>query len=165
MVPKFYSTIIRPLVILFATFFYVTGYAQKFGKHEVCLPDNGILTATVKILPPYTFSVKKDNQLTWVEYEISDNFVFFKASVNKTKENRFCSFTLLDGEGNPVDTIKIKQLGIVANKASAKAVSTKKSSTSTKSYGGGQCAARTKKGTRCSRKTSAGSIYCWQHRK
>ena len=30
---------------------------------------------------------------------------------------------------------------------------------------GGQCAARTKKGTRCSRKAAAGSIYCWQHNK
>ena len=27
----------------------------------------------------------------------------------------------------------------------------------------GQCAATTKKGTRCSRKAKAGSAYCWQH--
>jgi hypothetical protein len=27
-----------------------------------------------------------------------------------------------------------------------------------------QCAAITKKGTRCKRKAEAGSIYCWQHR-
>ncbi|MDE6860908.1 MAG: hypothetical protein K2J65_10915 [Duncaniella sp.] len=36
-------------------------------------------------------------------------------------------------------------------------------SKSTKQSGWRQCAATTKKGTRCSRQAKAGSSYCWQH--
>jgi hypothetical protein len=35
----------------------------------------------------------------------------------------------------------------------------------TASSSGGQCTATTQKGTRCKRKASAGSSYCWQHGK
>lgn len=163
------SKIIILVTLIIVTFDCVTVSAQKFGKHEVSLPDNGILTATVKIRPPYTFSIKKDNRLTWAEYEISDKFVFFTASVNTSKDSRNCIFILLDGEGNPVDTLKLTQLGKVSSSVSKltnkKTISSKKTSTSTYSSGGGQCAARTKKGSRCSRQASSGSIYCWQHNK
>lgn len=159
--------VFRIVILSIVTFNCISVLAQRFGRHEVSLPDKGILTATVKIRPPYTFSIKKDNRQTWAEYEINDNFVFFTASVNNTKDNRNCTFILLDGEGNPVDTLKLTQLGKVSTKtsnlANGKNVSSKK--TSTNSSGGGQCAARTKKGTRCSRQSSPGSIYCWQHNK
>lgn len=156
----FISKFIRLLVLLIVTISSVTALAQRFQRHEVSLPDKGILTVTVQIRPPYAFSIKKENNLSWAKYEISDNFVFFTASVNTKKENRECIFVLVDGEGNPVDTLKLTQLGKVSTTTSKLAnVSTVKSS------GGGQCAARTKKGTRCSRKAAAGSIYCWQHNK
>ena len=48
---------IRFLVLLIVTINCVTVLGQKFGRHEVSLPDKGILTATVKISPPYTFSI------------------------------------------------------------------------------------------------------------
>ena len=44
-----------------------------------------------------------------------------------------------------------------------KSVHKKKSKSYTKKSYGGQCAATTKRGTRCSRSASSGSIYCWQH--
>ena len=71
-------------------------------------------------------------------------------------------------KGNAVDTLKVEQNGKIStstiNSASRLAGSTTRGS-STKSVSGGQCAARTKKGSRCSRKAAAGSIYCWQHNK
>lgn len=156
----FNSKFIKLLVLLIVTLSSVTAFAQRFERHEVSLPDKGILTATVKIRPPYTFSIKKDNRLSWAEYEISDNFVFFTASVNTKKDSRKCIFILVDREGNPVDTLHLTQLGMVATPASKLA-----NGNNVKSSGGGQCAARTKKGSRCSRKAAAGSIYCWQHNK
>ena len=164
-----YSKSIRLFAILIVNLSCVSMFSQKFGKHEICLPDKGILNATVKISPPYTFSIKKDNRLKWAEYEISGKYVFFSAPVNTTKNSRECVFILLNGEGDPVDTLKLTQLGKVSSTtsklASGKTESSKKTSSFTKSSGGGQCAARTKKGTRCSRQASAGSIYCWQHNK
>jgi biopolymer transport protein ExbD len=156
----FNSKFIRLLVLLIVTISYLTALAQRFERHEVSLPDKGILTATVKIKPPYTFSIKKDNHLSWAKYEISGNFVFFTASVNTKKGSRESIFILVDGEGNPVDTLKLTQLGKVSTTASKLA-----NRNTVKSSGGGQCAARTKKGTRCSRKAASGSIYCWQHNK
>lgn len=165
--------IIGLVVLLIATFSSITALAQRFKKHEVCLPDKGILTATVKIWPPYIFSIKNASQVTWAKYEISDNFVFFSTPVNTTKSSRECIFVLHDGEGNPVDTLKLTQLGKVTSTTSKVAgslathsksvIASKKTSSSSSSSG--QCAARTKKGTRCSRKAAAGSIYCWQHNK
>ena len=76
---------------------------------------------------------------------------------------RNCIFILLDGEGNPVDTLKLTQLGKSSSTASK--IANGKIVNSNKTSGGGQCAARTQKGTRCSRKAAAGSIYCWQHNK
>lgn len=37
--------------------------------------------------------------------------------------------------------------------------------TASKPVSSGRCAARTQKGTQCSRKAAAGSNYCWQHSK
>ena len=56
----FNSKLIRLVAIIIVNFSNVTVFAQRFGKHEVCLPDKGILTATVKITPPTTFSIKTE---------------------------------------------------------------------------------------------------------
>ena len=76
------------------------------------------MTATVKITPRNTFSIKNDSKVTWAKYEISDNFVFFSTPVNTTPNSRNCIFILLDGEGNPVDTLKLTQLGKSSSTAS-----------------------------------------------
>ncbi len=156
----FNSKFIRLVVLSIVTISYVTALAQRFNRHEVSLPDKGILTATVKIGPRCIFSIKKDNNQSWAKYEISDNFVFITASVNTKKDSRECLFILVNGEGYSVDTLKLTQLGKVSTTASKLT-----NGNTVKSSGGGQCAARTKKGTRCSRKATAGSIYCWQHKK
>jgi len=46
---------------------------------------------------------------------------------------------------------------------SAAYVGKSKEKSQTKAIAGGQCQARTKKGTQCKRKASSGSMYCWQH--
>ena len=146
----------------------VTASAQKFETHKVVMADNGIATKSVKIKPVSTFSVKKDNRVKWITFETDNKSVTIKATANTTKNSRCCDLVLLDDKGNAVDTLKVEQNGKIStstiNSASRLAGSTTRGS-STKSVSGGQCAARTKKGSRCSRKAAAGSIYCWQHNK
>ncbi len=138
--------------------------AQRFETQKVTLSDNGSISRTVKIKGASAFSIKKDGRMTWVKYETIDKAIKISATTNTTKSNRSCSFILLDGEGNPTDTLEVIQIGKISSLNSVtKAVGT--SAKSSKNSYGGQCAARTKKGTRCSRKAAAGSIYCWQHNK
>lgn len=153
---KFLSTILFAIICS-------TVSAQRFETNKVTLPDNGI-SRIVKIKGASSFSIKKDGHMTWAKYETIDKAIKISASANTTKTNRSCSFILLDGEGNPTDTLEVVQAGKISSINSVtKAVGT--SAKSSKSSYGGQCAARTKKGIRCSRKATAGSIYCWQHNK
>lgn len=151
------------MTILFAVFFSAVS-AQRFETQKVTLSDNGGFSRTVKIKGASSFSIKKDGRMTWAKYETIDKAIKISASANTTKNNRSCSFILLDGEGVPTDTLEVVQTGKISSISSVtKAVGT--SAKSSKNSYGGQCAARTKKGTRCSRKAAAGSIYCWQHNK
>ena len=162
---KYYNhgTLKLLVTILFAVICSAVS-AQRFETKKVTLPDNGGIPRSVKIKGASDFSIKKDVRMTWVKYETIDNTIIISSTANTTKNNRICSLILLDGEDNPTDTLEIVQAGKVSSVNSVNKVmgtSTK----STKSSYGGQCAARTKKGTRCSRKAAAGSIYCWQHNK
>ena len=167
--------------LLFAFFSSITVCAQKFGTHQVFLSDDGSASKTVSVKSNNPFSIKKDNRFTWVKYEVHDKSIKISASANKTQKVRNYSLILLDEAGNPVDTLEIVQAAKTlstnanavtkaagASKSNAKTTtsSTKNKTTSTpKNSYGGQCAATTKKGTRCSRKATSGSIYCWQHNK
>ena len=149
--------------------------AQRFETHKVFLPDNVGLTRTIKIKPATKFSIKKDNRYTWAKYEEQNAAVKISLNANTSKNNRSCNFVLLDETNTPVDTLEVVQSGKVSTTVSKVAsssttrskiaTSTKKTSSSSSRSTGGQCAARTKKGTRCTRRASAGSIYCWQHNK
>ena len=149
--------------------------AQRFETHKVFLSDNVGQTRTIKIKPATKFSIKKDNRYTWAKYEEQKAAVKITLNANTSKNNRSCNFVLLDETNTPVDTLEVIQLGKVSTTVSKvasssttrskSATSTKKVSSSSSRSTGGQCAARTKKGTRCTRRASAGSIYCWQHNK
>lgn len=157
-------------------------YAQKFENHKVYLTNTGVVTRTVKIKHSTSFTIKKDNRITWAKYRIGNGEVTFSATANSTTNNRSCDFVLIDKNGNPVDTLEVVQAGKVSStavknvtKAVSSSSSTKPKTTNTtsrkstksssQSSYGGQCAATTKKGRRCSRQASSGSIYCWQHNK
>ena len=137
--------------------------AQRFETQRVTLSETGGISRTVKIKGASSFTIKKEGRMTWANYETIDKAIKISASANTTKNNRSCSFILFDDEGNSTDTLEVVQTGKISSSNSTKAVGT--SAKSSKSSYGGQCAARTKKGTRCSRKSAAGSIYCWQHKK
>lgn len=138
--------------------------AQRFETQKVTLSNNGDITKTVKIKGSSSFSIKKDDRMTWAKYETIDKAIKISVTTNTTKNNRSCTFILLDGEGNPTDTLEVIQTRKISSINSVtKAVGT--SAKISKSSYGGQCAARTKKGARCSRKAEVGSIYCWQHNK
>lgn len=175
-----YGTMRLLVGLLFAFFSSLTVCAQRFETRKIFLSDDGSASKNISIKSNAPFSIKKDNLFTWVKYEVHGKAIKISASANKTQKARSYSLVLLDEVGNPVDTLEIvqaaKTLSTGAN-ALNKAVgnntrtntttsSTRNKATSmSKSSYGGQCAARTKKGTRCSRKASAGSIYCWQHNK
>ena len=169
----FYGTMKCLVAILFAVISSAVS-AQKFETRKVILSDNAGIPRTVQIIGASSFSIRKDGRMTWAKYETIDRAVKVSASVNTTKNNRSCSLILLDGEGNPTDTLEVIQTGkISSTNSSVKTIGTSAGSSrstiktvgkSSRSSSGGQCAATTKKGTRCSRKAAAGSIYCWQHK-
>lgn len=167
------------VTITFAIINSVLVSAQRFETREVYFSGYKNLTRTIKVRTDTKFSIKKDYRVTWIDCETYDNTVKIKATINSLNEKRSCSIILLDEAGYSVDTLEVIQYGKAANtgfNSASKAASTsntqsKKSSifsrtsSSSSRSTGGQCAARTKKGTRCSRQASAGSIYCWQHNK
>ena len=154
-------------------------------NHKLYFIHNGIGTQTVKVKPATSFTIKKDGRISWAKYKIGNGEVTFSTTANTTTNNRSCEFVLIDKNGNPVDTLEVIQAGQVSATAvknvikvvgsasstkskttTSKTTTTRRSTTSSsKSSYGGQCAAKTKKGSRCSRQASAGSIYCWQHNK
>ena len=171
------------LSAIFFVFSFCIGIAnaQRFDKHEVYLDNNGLGTCSVKVKPAISFTIKKDNRILWAKYKIGNGEVTFSALANTTSNKRSCDFILIDKNGNNVDTLVVIQAGKIssasgkktsnaigsasASRSKTTTTSTRKKTSSTQrgSYGG-QCAATTKKGTRCSRKAASGSIYCWQHR-
>lgn len=163
-----------PMRLIVIVTFVVTGSvmvpAQRFETHKVYLSNNVDLTRTIKINPANKFSIKKDNRFSWVQYEEQNAAVKISVTANTSHNNRSCSLVLLNEAEMPVDTLEVIQTGTVSTTVSkivgtSTRTSTKKSSSTSSRSIGGQCAARTKKGTRCSRRASAGSIYCWQHNK
>lgn len=169
------------VIFLVLTFCTCGTNAQRFDSHKVYLPNNGISTRTVKVKPVKFFNIRKDNRVLWAKYKIGNGEVTFSATANATTNDRICDFVLVDDKGRPVDTLQVVQAGRILttsvkniSKATGSASSTKskttptatrKSSTSSsRSSYSGLCAATTKKGSRCSRRASRGSIYCWQHK-
>lgn len=168
--------------MLCVMFVCITASAQKFETHKVIMAEDGIDTKSVKIKSASTFSIKKDNRVKWVSFETDDESVTIKTTANTTNKRRSCNLVLLDENGNAVDKLIVEQnvkistsavnnasrlAGNATRTSSLKSTSqpakkTTKASSS-KRVSGGQCAARTKQGTRCSRKAAAGSNYCWQH--
>lgn len=153
----------------------LTVSAQRFESQKVYLSDNVGQTRTIKIKPAVKFSIKKDNRYKWAKFEEQKAAVKISVTANTSNNSRSCIFVLLDETNTPVDTLEVTQSGKAANTVSKvagsstihskSAKSTNKTSSISSRSTGGQCAARTKKGTRCSRQASAGSIYCWQHNK
>ena len=152
----------------------IMSFAQKFESHKVYLPSSSKTSSVIIVNPTSDYSIKKDSQTSWVNYEIRKDKVTITALENRTNKERYCEFLLLDKLGTPLDTLQVIQsaasttrvastVGTVSRTTSTyNSKSSKKTSTST--YGG-QCAATTKKGTRYTRTASAGSRYCWQHNK
>ena len=160
--------------LLIAVLCITNASAQRFDNHKVYLANDGLISSSVNIIPELTFSIKKDNRYSWAKYKIDKDKVTFSATENTTKNNRTCNFVLLDVDGNAVDTLEVIQLGKITTTSNAVGTTTSqaKSSTSTtrrsstsssRKTSGGQCAAITKRGTRCSRRAASGSVYCWQH--
>ena len=102
-------------------------------------------------------SVEPINYCNWVsDFDVRYEKMYVSLDSNKTGNDRSCLFVAYSEKTGQNDTFKIEQAKVHVPSGSS-------SSGGSSSVFSGQCAARTKKGRRCKRRASKGSIYCWQH--
>lgn len=95
--------------------------------------------------------------IDWVsDFDVRYEKMYVSIDSNKTGNDRSCLFVAYSEKTGQKDTFKIEQAKVYVPSGSS-------SSGGSSSVFSGQCAARTKKGRRCKRRASKGSIYCWQH--
>ncbi len=156
------------LFLLFAFVFVgpLTMSAQRFNTHKVSLPEHESLTRTIiRTNDASKFSIKNDSSMAWAKYEIKDSVLTIRVTANISKKLRIFLVYLLDESENTVDSLEVVQAGSIATEYIKTNSSVSGSSSTPQTKTRGQCAAITQNGTRCSRKASAGSSYCWQHQK
>lgn len=102
-------------------------------------------------------SVEPINYCNWVsDFDVRFEKIYIQVDTNDTDRDRECLFVAYSNKYSISDTFNVlQQKGVESvgnhNNGSSSSASRK------------QCAARTKKGKRCKRRASKGSIYCWQH--
>lgn len=118
----------------------------------------------IKVVSNIDFEVEPKEYYYWVDYDNKENTISVKIEGNYSNDKREC-FLIAKNETRDIsDTLKITQEGYPASSGgnnNGGSINGGGSSSTTSR----QCAARTKKGTRCKRTASKGSIYCWQHKK
>lgn len=105
----------------------------------------------------YNISVEPLEYCSWVsDFDVRYEKIYIKVDTNDTDKDRACLFVAYSNKYSAADTFKVfQQKGVKLSDSSYSGGSSSISSH--------QCAARTKKGKRCKRRASKGSIYCWQH--
>lgn len=118
----------------------------------------------IKVVSNIDFEVEPKEYYYWVDYDNTENTILVKIEGNYSNDKRECLLIAKNETRDISDTLKIAQEGYPAfsgdNNNGGSINGGGSSSTTSR-----QCAARTKKGTRCKRTASKGSIYCWQHKK
>ena len=102
-------------------------------------------------------SVEPINYCNWVsDFDVRFEKIYIQVDTNDTDRDRECLFVVYSNKFNISDTFNVfQQIGVDT--------SGNPSIGGSSSASRNQCAARTKKGKRCKRRASKGSIYCWQH--
>lgn len=105
----------------------------------------------------YDISVEPLEYCSWVSnFDVRYEKIYIQVDTNDTDKDRACLFVAYSNKYSAADTFKVfQQKGVKLSDSSYSGGSSSISSH--------QCAARTKKGKRCKRRASKGSIYCWQH--
>lgn len=104
----------------------------------------------------YDISVEPLEYCSWVsDFDVRYEKIYIQVDTNGTDKDRECIFVAYSNKYSTTDTFKLLQQKGVELSGSI--------STGGSSSVSHQCAARTKKGKRCKRRASKGSIYCWQH--
>lgn len=106
----------------------------------------------------YDISVEPLEYCSWVsDFDVRYEKIYIQVDTNDTGKDRECLFVAYSNKYCTADTFKVfQQKGAEPNDSSSIGGSS--------SVSNRQCAARTKKGERCKRRASKGSIYCWQHK-
>jgi uncharacterized membrane protein YgcG len=132
-----------------------------------------------------TFDLDTEEFCSWIDYKAGKDCVFINLDKNWSIDERSCYLILTNDQYSLSDTLIIIQEGYKSNENNGSSSGNGGNSTNGNNSGGNgsnngsssgginnggssisrQCAAYTKKGKRCKRTASKGSIYCWQHQK
>lgn len=158
------------LPILIFALISITGCKKyDFGEtpdwHYLIVDDTYAPSWEGKTWVHYTCDYETQNDLyvepikycDWVsDFDVRYEKMYVSLDSNKTGNDRSCLFVAYSEKTGQKDTFKIEQAKVHVPSGAS-------SSGGSSSVFSGQCAARTKKGRRCKRRASKGSIYCWQH--
>lgn len=137
------------------------------------------------------FDLDTEEFCSWIDYKAGKDCIFINLDKNWSTDKRSCNLILTNDQYSLSDTLIIIQEGYKSNENNGGSSgnggnSTNGNNNSNGNNSGGngsnngsssgdinnggssisrQCAAYTKKGKRCKRTASKGSIYCWQHKK
>lgn len=136
------------------------------------------------------FELDTEDYCSWIDYKAGEDSVFIDIDKNWSTDTRSCNLILANDRYNLADTLVILQEAYIFSGSGGNSSGgnggngsgNNNGSNNGGSGGGGsnnggsggdinnggspvsrQCAAYTKKGKRCKRTASKGSIYCWQH--
>lgn len=121
------------------------------------------------------FDLEIKDYCSWIDYKAGEDSVFIDIDKNWSTDVRSCNLIIVNDQYNLADTLFILQDGYESNGDSSENGGSGSNNGANNGSSGGdinnggssvsrQCAAYTKKGKRCKRTASKGSIYCWQHK-
>lgn len=136
------------------------------------------------------FDLDTEEFCFWIDYKVGEDSIFIDLDKNWSTDQRYCNLILTNDQYSLSDTLTIIQEGYKSNENNGGSSgnggnsnngnnnsngNNSGSNGSNNGNSGGninngdssvsrQCAAYTKKGKRCKRTASKGSIYCWQHK-
>ena len=160
----------KVLPILIFALISITGCKKyDFGEtpdwHYLIVDDTYAPSWEGKTWVHYTCDYETQNDLyvepikycDWVsDFDVRFEKIYIQVDTNDTDRDRECLFVVYSNKFNISDTFNVFQQKGVDTSGNPSIGGSSSASRN-------QCAARTKKGKRCKRRASKGSIYCWQH--
>lgn len=130
------------------------------------------------------FDLDTEEFCSWIDYKAGEDSIFIDLDKNWSIDERSCNLILTNDQYSLSDTLTVIQEGYKSNENNGGSSGNEGNSNNGNNSGGNgsnngnssgnidnggssvsrQCAAYTKKGKRCKRTASKGSIYCRQHK-
>lgn len=141
-----------------------------FDENKITCDHQGLKETAIFINSNIDYNDdRKPSYSLWADYHIKNDSLYVEVEENDKSYDRECMIIISNYLETLSDTLLIIQS---KNPNVSSGGSGGSSSGGGSNIGGGggssssnRCAAITKKGTRCKRLASKGSIYCWQHKR